>query len=69
KIPSLIFNDRSEIKDMYRSGVYTFNESIIANETVFRDDILTSNYFVTENFLKEFKYDIKGIYFKEVGEV
>lgn len=69
KIPALFFNDRSEIKDMYRSGVYKFNESIVANENFFRDDILSSNYFVTERFLKEFKYDIKGIYFKEVGEV
>ncbi|MFV8855229.1 hypothetical protein [Serratia fonticola] len=69
KIPSLLYNDRNEIKDMYRSEKYKFIKDNVLNEMIFRDEILSSNYFVTEKFVDNLKCDIKGIIFKEVGEV
>ncbi len=54
---------------MYRSEKYKFIKDNVLNEMIFRDEILSSNYFVTEKFVDNLKCDIKGIIFKEVGEV
>lgn len=68
-VSSLVYSDISEIQRMHRNGVYDFNKEVIKNESIFRDGILPSNYFLTERFLDGLKCDIKGVFFKEVGEV
>ncbi|MBE8598278.1 hypothetical protein [Xenorhabdus sp. BG5] len=69
KIPALDFKDKSEIMDMYRSGDYKFSKDTIINEMLFRDEVLTSTYFATENFVNKVGEDLKGVYFKYVGNI
>lgn len=69
KIPSLLYKERDEIKDMYRSEKYKFIKENVINEMIFRDEVLSSNYFLTERFIDNLNCDIRGVIFKEVGEV
>lgn len=69
KLPSLLYNDKKEIQNMYRTGIYKFDKAIVESELFFRDSILPTNYYFTERFLDKVVCDIKGVYFKEAGEV
>lgn len=68
KIPALHYNNRQELQIMSRTQEYKFNNSI--NEMlIFRDEILPSNYFVTDRFVDIFQNDFRGVIFKKVGEI
>lgn len=68
KIPALHYNNRQELQVMSRTQEYKFNKSI--NEMlIFRDEILSSNYFVTDRFVDIFQNNFRGVIFEKVGEI
>jgi len=69
KIPSLKFNSKEELKEMFRSGKYFFDDKSVNGQLIFRDEVLTSTYFVTDAFVSKYGDKFKGISFEEVGEV
>lgn len=53
---------------MFRTDEYKFNKSV-ANTFIFRDEILSSNYFVTDRFVDAVHEKFNGVVFKKVGEI
>lgn len=68
KIPALHYTSRQELQIMSRAQEYKFNNSV-DKMTIFRDEILYSNYFVTDRFVDIFQNDFHGVIFKKVGEI
>lgn len=68
-LPSLKYHSKDELKEMFRTGKYTFDEKVVNGECIFRDKVLSSTYFVTDKFIKQFGSEFKGVIFVEVGEV
>lgn len=68
KIPALHYDNRQDLQIMSRAQEYKFNKSI-NKMLIFRDEILSSNYFVTDRFVDIFQNDFRGVIFKKVGEI
>ena len=68
-LPSLKYHSKDELKEMFRTGKYIFDEKVINGQYIFRDKVLSSTYFVTDNFIKEFGSKFNGVVFVEAGEV
>lgn len=69
-VTSINFNglDLQESLAMMRSTNIRFNLEKIENETLFRDDKVSSNYYCTQNFIDFIeKNGINGLRFEEVG--
>ena len=68
KIPALDYANKQELQIMYRTDGYKFNRSV-ESMVIFRDKVLSSNYFVTDRFVDLFPDKFHGVIFKKVGEI